>query len=498
MKFRAALERMANQPIGEECGRYRVRLAGMVLVLVFAAGTGCKKPPPAVNGAGANGAASSAVSSPSSSTAGQGAGRSGQSAGVGSGDQAGSLADRLNAVESGAADKPTPLKLPNWKPFPVGTTAVQVPLRPGLGLTGVNPSRVKSNPGDVPIAAYVEDVSATVLHVHHYNDVAADKARVMGQFQSKDPVTNQPQAEVDHREIDCDITVDRADLATAHNMRDYVCQNKTEHFSGTEPFGVSTEVLAQLRAGQQVDFHFVPDSEATTSIGAISAMMGTQSELPPLTMHANVAMFSCTLHRVEPYDLAFPVMLNDEPIVLPALHAMCSFPDGREGHLYLLDEADNPMKLWGNMGVLPETLQLVRIELPPPPAAPNAAPVVSQMETALAEKKPVEIYGIYFDFNSDVMKPQSAVVLKQIAAMMKKNPDWKLNVSGHTDNIGGDASNLDLSKRRAAAVKSALLAHYDIAAERLATSGYGSSQPVESNDTIEGRARNRRVELQRL
>jgi outer membrane protein OmpA-like peptidoglycan-associated protein len=87
--------------------------------------------------------------------------------------------------------------------------------------------------------------------------------------------------------------------------------------------------------------------------------------------------------------------------------------------------------------------------------------------------------------------------LNQIAAILHKNPDWKLSVSGYTDNIGDDAFNLDLSKRRAAAVKDSLVAKYKATAENLTTDGYGSSHPVASNDTIEGRARNRRVELQR-
>ena len=119
------------------------------------------------------------------------------------------------------------------------------------------------------------------------------------------------------------------------------------------------------------------------------------------------------------------------------------------------------------------------------------------METTLAEKKPVEIYGIYFDFNKATIKPESEVVLQQIAGIMQKNPDWKLDVRGHTDNIGDDNFNLGLSQRRAAAVKDALVTRYKIAPDRLATSGYGSSQPIETNKTMEGRARNRRVELQR-
>jgi OOP family OmpA-OmpF porin len=119
------------------------------------------------------------------------------------------------------------------------------------------------------------------------------------------------------------------------------------------------------------------------------------------------------------------------------------------------------------------------------------------MEQTLANKKPVEVYGIYFDFNSATIKPESEVVLKQISDILHKNPDWKLNVSGHTDNIGGDAFNLDLSNRRAAAVKEALVSRYGIAADRLTPHGYGASRPIETNATMEGRARNRRVELER-
>jgi outer membrane protein OmpA-like peptidoglycan-associated protein len=119
------------------------------------------------------------------------------------------------------------------------------------------------------------------------------------------------------------------------------------------------------------------------------------------------------------------------------------------------------------------------------------------MEEALAANKPVEVYGIYFDFNSATIKPESEEVLRRIAGILGKNPGWKLNVAGHTDNIGEDSFNQGLSERRAAAVKDALVTRYKIAPDRLATAGYGASRPIESNKTFEGRARNRRVELQR-
>ena len=122
---------------------------------------------------------------------------------------------------------------------------------------------------------------------------------------------------------------------------------------------------------------------------------------------------------------------------------------------------------------------------------------VNLVEKQLAEQKRAVTWGIYFDFNKDTIKPESAPVLKQIVQAMTDNPDWKLTVEGNTDNIGGDAYNLDLSKRRAAAVKQALVTQYHIAADRLSTNGFGASHPIETNDTLEGRARNRRVELTR-
>jgi outer membrane protein OmpA-like peptidoglycan-associated protein len=116
------------------------------------------------------------------------------------------------------------------------------------------------------------------------------------------------------------------------------------------------------------------------------------------------------------------------------------------------------------------------------------------LETALAKDHRAVIYGIYFDFNSSTIKSQSAPVLRTIADVMKKNPQWALTVEGHTDNIGSAAANQDLSARRAAAVRAALIP-LGIVETRLVTSGFGSSVPRDTNSTLAGRARNRRVEL---
>ena len=95
------------------------------------------------------------------------------------------------------------------------------------------------------------------------------------------------------------------------------------------------------------------------------------------------------------------------------------------------------------------------------------------------------------------IRRESEPVLKEIADAMKTNSSWNLSIEGHTNNIGGDQYNQRLSERRAAAVKSALVERYSIDNSRLKTAGFGASRPKENNNTLEGRARNRRVELVR-
>jgi len=119
----------------------------------------------------------------------------------------------------------------------------------------------------------------------------------------------------------------------------------------------------------------------------------------------------------------------------------------------------------------------------------------SEMAQAIASGGKVAIYGIYFDFDKADLKPESKPQLDEIAGLLKADGALKLVVAGHTDNQGGAAYNLDLSKKRADAVVAALGANYGIAADRLLAQGMGSAAPVASNDDETGRAKNRRVEL---
>lgn len=107
-------------------------------------------------------------------------------------------------------------------------------------------------------------------------------------------------------------------------------------------------------------------------------------------------------------------------------------------------------------------------------------------------------YGIYFDVNADKVKPESFGTLKEIAAVLNEVPDVRVRILGHTDTDGDEGKNLDLSKRRAAAVREELSRSFGVDASRLETDGKGESQPVAANDSPANKALNRRVEFIKL
>lgn len=108
----------------------------------------------------------------------------------------------------------------------------------------------------------------------------------------------------------------------------------------------------------------------------------------------------------------------------------------------------------------------------------------------------VDLYGLYFDFGSDRLRAESEPVLAQIVALLREEPTLRLVVEGHTDAVGSDAANRDLSQRRAQAVVAALVGR-GVAAARLRPEGHGAQRPVADNASDAGRARNRRVTLVR-
>ena len=104
-------------------------------------------------------------------------------------------------------------------------------------------------------------------------------------------------------------------------------------------------------------------------------------------------------------------------------------------------------------------------------------------------------HGILFDTGSDRLKPESAAVIQSVARGLETNPNLRLLIEGHTDSVGNAGQNLDLSRRRAEAVKTVLVSQFNVDGARLTTAGLGATKPIDSNDTPQGRSQNRRVEF---
>ena len=119
----------------------------------------------------------------------------------------------------------------------------------------------------------------------------------------------------------------------------------------------------------------------------------------------------------------------------------------------------------------------------------------SNMFEALNRDGHISLY-INIDFGKSVIREESNPIIEQIVQMMKSNADLKIGVEGHTDNVGSPASNKTLSEARAKSVVSAIVGQ-GISADRLSPAGYGQEKPIADNNTEEGRAKNRRVELVR-
>jgi OmpA-OmpF porin, OOP family len=168
--------------------------------------------------------------------------------------------------------------------------------------------------------------------------------------------------------------------------------------------------------------------------------------------------------------------------------AITKIPEHLEGTdvLLVFHYAKNGRNIWARLHYMHTELNVMVADL-------SADDFAAKLEKACR----LTLSGVTFDFNQATLRPDSTPTLEKAAAVLVAHPAFAVEVQGHTDNVGGDASNQTLSERRAKTVKDWLIAH-KVAAAKLSSNGYGKSQPVETNDTPEGRARNRRVELLRV
>ena len=125
-------------------------------------------------------------------------------------------------------------------------------------------------------------------------------------------------------------------------------------------------------------------------------------------------------------------------------------------------------------------------ENPPPPPA-------SLEQALLKDKKYTFSAGVLFDSGKDILRPEAGAELDSLTAFLQQFPGVVIGISGHTDDVGSEADNLDLSERRARSVQNCLAAK-GIAADRLRSRGFGETRPVADNTTEAGRQANRRVE----
>ncbi|MFO0608150.1 MAG: OmpA family protein [Polyangiales bacterium] len=150
---------------------------------------------------------------------------------------------------------------------------------------------------------------------------------------------------------------------------------------------------------------------------------------------------------------------------------------------------------------------------PPVVAPPHAPPVVAppvmrpptpapaptddaSIATALGLQRAIDDatagHAVVFAPSSDVIAPASLPLIEAVASLLVRSPQWRVEVAGHTDDVGAEEANVDMSARRAAAV-ARVLAEHGVAYRRVRVVGKGSAQPIADNETAEGRARNRRI-----
>lgn len=200
-----------------------------------------------------------------------------------------------------------------------------------------------------------------------------------------------------------------------------------------------------------------------------------------------------TLKRVSTRPESLSVLVNGRRSSLATLHVRGSFAfqdDHRDVDYWLLADSAFPLILKGQAGT--KLFQMVRIEFPD-----TAHPAAQVVEEELSTECRAELPGIYFAFASAELQPASDAALASVAGLLAHHPDWSIAIEGHTDSIGNPAANQKLSVDRAAAVRTALIDTYHVPGTRLRSTGFGATRPLETNATIEGRARNRRVELVR-
>jgi len=257
-----------------------------------------------------------------------------------------------------------------------------------------------------------------------------------------------------------------ADLLNSRRYETFFGASAPELVADSTMFSTSRTVFEDLKPGRAAGFEYI--QAVKSQGGGYHFIRDDKGELS----------------RVESEDVPYSVIVNGERQDLPTIHVKGRLND-QPIEAYVIDDPADPIVLNWDMPALNFHIRYLKINFP----------VERKIEQQIARTGCAAVYGIYFDFDSATVRAESDSALSEIAQAVRENPAWKVNIAGHTDNIGGDAYNMTLSGRRAEAVKQALITRYQIPADRLSSQGFGAKQPKAPNDSDEGRALNRRVEV---
>ena len=230
------------------------------------------------------------------------------------------------------AAQPTPAsELPDWKPVSATTATIEIPVVKGL----LEDSAISSVNGDLENFDKILDMNPTTITKEVEDEIAPKTPG--GHPQN----LNGPPAAPGKGKV----LIDVADMASSHRVVLFFHNNQTQHYPGSLDRGISTETLNGLRAGKVVEWQ--------NSVDFGQALLQAQKGHRPPTMldWADLNLTQCNLQRVEPVDLAAPVLVNNEPVELPALHAKCVLDNGTENHFYILNQPSNPLFLYTKMAI---------------------------------------------------------------------------------------------------------------------------------------------------
>jgi outer membrane protein OmpA-like peptidoglycan-associated protein len=275
--------------------------------------------------------------------------------------------------------------------------------------------------------------------------------------------------------------VSSADLDTSSRFYElYEPKGPLEH-PGYTAFTIGSSLYDRLRATGNGPFSMLSAAE-NDAAGSIASWFGGGQPI--------IVRWRGTLTRESPNDEPFPLLFNGRRVMVPSLHLKADLTSRGERwtpDIWILAQHDHPLFL--KLTDSKRVFQTVRVDLIDKPAG-------GSLDSALVAQCRMELPGIYFEFNSALLAPASDNAIASLADVLKRHAEWSATIEGHTDSIGGAKPNQLLSERRAEAVRGRLVSA-GIVARRLKSVGYGATRPRETNTTIEGRARNRRVELVR-